>query len=77
MHQKSSIHKSGIDRGKSACGNYQIQHCQIWQLHWRQNTLLKITKIHHSQWRQNTLHENIKNLALPNASNYTGGKAPW
>jgi hypothetical protein len=31
--------------------------------------------IRHSQWQQNTLHENIKNdLALPNASNYTGGK---
>jgi hypothetical protein len=61
MHQMSSIHKSSIDRGKSACQNYQIQHCQIWQLH----------------WRQNTLHDNIKNLALPNASNYTGGKAPY
>jgi len=66
MHQKSSIHKFGIDRGKSAYWNYQIQHCQIWQLLWQQNTLLKITKICHSQWQQNTLHENIKNLALPN-----------
>jgi hypothetical protein len=87
MHQKSGIHKSSIDRGKSACQNYQIRHCQIWQLHWRQHTLLKITKIRHSQWWQNTLLEipkiwqvtllEVLNPALPNASNYTGGKAPW
>jgi hypothetical protein len=57
------------------------------QLHWRQNILVKITKIRHSQWQQNTLHENTKiqqvilpellNLAFQNYHIYTGGKTPW
>jgi len=80
MDQKSNIHKSSIDKGKSACQNYQILHFQIWQLHWQQNTLLKITKIWHSQWQQNTLLENNKNLASHLAgitSSSIGGKVPW
>ena len=51
-YQKSGIHKPTMHSGKSLYQNYQIRHCQIWQLHWWQNTLVKISKIQHSQIHQ-------------------------
>jgi len=44
--QKSGIHSGG----KTPC----LQIPKIWQLHWQQHTLLKITKIQYSQWRHKT-----------------------
>jgi hypothetical protein len=59
-------HFAGIPKS----GNAKFQ-----QLHWRQNNLVKISKIRHSQG-QVTLLE-LLNPALSNSGNDTGSKIPW
>jgi hypothetical protein len=51
---RGASHPAGITKSGNA---------KFCQLHWRQNILVKITKIRHSQWWQNTLLENTKNPA--------------
>jgi hypothetical protein len=41
-------------------------------LHWRQNTLVKISKIRHCQIQHSQGQD-----TLPNSGNYTGGKTTW
>ena len=60
MPLRQNWQKSGIHSGsKTPC----LQIPKIWQLHWQQHTLLKITQIQYSQWQKKTLLDNTKNPA--------------